>query len=84
MRAGIKISIRCGLALMPALIGRYNYISDDSRELFPLLECLGYISAAYDGSLQVSVNDLYAAHEKRRRKLGKGVAVGGRDVPEAI
>ncbi|KAJ5488269.1 Armadillo-like helical [Penicillium expansum] len=33
--------------LMPALIGRYNYISDDSRELFPLLECLGYISAAY-------------------------------------
>ena len=33
--------------LMPALIGRYNYISDDSRELFPLLECLGYISGAY-------------------------------------
>ncbi|KAF9885923.1 hypothetical protein FE257_012213 [Aspergillus nanangensis] len=33
--------------LMPALIDRYNKISDQSRELFPLLECLGYISAAY-------------------------------------
>ena len=33
--------------LMPALIDRYNKISDQSRELFPLLECLGYIAAAY-------------------------------------
>jgi len=33
--------------LMPALIGRYNIVSDDSRELFPLLECLGYVAAAY-------------------------------------
>ena len=33
--------------LMPALIDRYNRISDQSRELFPLLECLGYIAAAY-------------------------------------
>ncbi|KAJ5997852.1 hypothetical protein N7522_009512 [Penicillium canescens] len=33
--------------LMPALIGRYNSVSDESRELFPLLECLGYIAAAY-------------------------------------
>jgi transportin-1 len=33
--------------LMPALIGRYNSVTDDSRELFPLLECLGYIAAAY-------------------------------------
>ncbi|KAE8355330.1 armadillo-type protein [Aspergillus coremiiformis] len=33
--------------LMPALIDRYNKVSDHSRELFPLLECLGYISAAY-------------------------------------
>ncbi|KAJ5774938.1 Armadillo-like helical [Penicillium paradoxum] len=33
--------------LMPALIGRYNSIDDDSRELFPLLECLGYIAGAY-------------------------------------
>ena len=33
--------------LMPALIDRYNKVSDMSRELFPLLECLGYIAAAY-------------------------------------
>ncbi|KAL4970331.1 putative importin beta-2 subunit [Aspergillus stella-maris] len=33
--------------LMPALIDRYNQVSDQSRELFPLLECLGYVAAAY-------------------------------------
>ncbi|EYE98912.1 putative importin beta-2 subunit [Aspergillus ruber CBS 135680] len=33
--------------LMPALIDRYNKVSDLSRELFPLLECLGYIAGAY-------------------------------------
>ncbi|PYH88293.1 ARM repeat-containing protein [Aspergillus ellipticus CBS 707.79] len=33
--------------LMPALIDRYNKVLDQSRELFPLLECLGYIAAAY-------------------------------------
>lgn len=33
--------------LMPALIDRYNKVSDLSRELFPLLECLGYVAAAY-------------------------------------
>ncbi|EEH50569.1 uncharacterized protein PADG_06648 [Paracoccidioides brasiliensis Pb18] len=33
--------------LMPALIKRWNKLSDQSRELFPLLECLGYVAAAY-------------------------------------
>lgn len=33
--------------IMPALIDRYNQVTDQSRELFPLLECLGYIAAAY-------------------------------------
>lgn len=33
--------------LMPALILRYNKVTDDSREIFPLLECLGYVAAAY-------------------------------------
>ncbi|KAN0070709.1 Armadillo-type fold [Elaphomyces granulatus] len=33
--------------LMPALIDRYHQISDQSRELFPLLECLGYVATAY-------------------------------------
>ncbi|KAG5204502.1 Nuclear transport receptor Karyopherin-beta2/Transportin [Trichophyton interdigitale] len=33
--------------LMPCLIGRWNKAADESREIFPLLECLGYIASAY-------------------------------------
>lgn len=33
--------------LMPVLIGRWNKIADESRELFPLLGCLGYVAQAY-------------------------------------
>ena len=33
--------------LMPVLIERWNKIADDSREMFPLLGCLGYIAMAY-------------------------------------
>lgn len=32
--------------LMPALIDRYNVVTDQSRELFPLLECLSYVALA--------------------------------------
>ncbi|EMR68925.1 hypothetical protein MGN70_004471 [Eutypa lata] len=32
--------------LMPALIERWNKVSDQSRELFPLLECLSYVAMA--------------------------------------
>lgn len=32
--------------LMPAIIERWNRISDQSQELFPLLECLSYVAAA--------------------------------------
>ncbi|KAG0646964.1 Importin subunit beta-2 [Hyphodiscus hymeniophilus] len=32
--------------LMPALIHRWNKVSDQSRELFPLLECLSYVANA--------------------------------------
>lgn len=32
--------------LMPALIDRYTKVSDQSRELFPLLECLSYVAMA--------------------------------------
>lgn len=35
--------------LMPVLIQRWNKIQDDSREMFPLLGCLGYIAMAYGG-----------------------------------
>ena len=33
--------------LMPTLTQRYNKIADDSREMFPLLGCLGYVAMAY-------------------------------------
>ncbi|KAJ9142708.1 Importin subunit beta-2 [Pleurostoma richardsiae] len=32
--------------LMPALIDRWQKVSDESRELFPLLECLSYVAMA--------------------------------------
>ncbi|KOS17243.1 Importin subunit beta-2 [Escovopsis weberi] len=32
--------------LMPALIERYNVVTDEARELFPLLECLSYVAQA--------------------------------------
>lgn len=32
--------------LMPALINRYRKVSDQSRELFPLLECLSFVATA--------------------------------------
>lgn len=32
--------------LMPALIARWGTVKDDSRELFPLLECLSYVATA--------------------------------------
>lgn len=33
--------------LMPVLTQRWNKIADDSREMFPLLGCLGYIAISY-------------------------------------
>ncbi|KAF1986793.1 transportin-2 [Aulographum hederae CBS 113979] len=32
--------------LMPALLQRYKKVSDQSREMFPLLECLSYVATA--------------------------------------
>jgi hypothetical protein len=36
--------------LMPALIQRWNKVSDQSREMFPLLECLSYVATALQGT----------------------------------
>lgn len=36
--------------LMPALIDRWQKVPDDSRELFPLLECLSYVAMALNDS----------------------------------
>src|SRR5206468_1517754 len=38
--------------LMPALIGRWNTVSDQAREMFPLLECLSYVATALGGSFE--------------------------------
>ena len=32
--------------LMPAIVQRWNIVSDQSREMFPLLECLSYVATA--------------------------------------
>lgn len=37
-------------ALMKALIDRWNKVADDSREIFPLLECLSYVATALGDS----------------------------------
>lgn len=36
--------------LMPALIQRWEKVSDQSREMFPLLECLSFVATAMGGS----------------------------------
>ncbi|OJD34564.1 arm repeat-containing protein [Diplodia corticola] len=42
--------------LMPTLIERWNKVSDNSREMFPLLECLSYVATA--------LGDLFAPFAK--------------------
>ncbi|OAX82473.1 hypothetical protein ACJ72_03180 [Emergomyces africanus] len=46
--------------LMPALIQRWNKLSDQSRELFPLLECLGYVAAAYGDAFSPFAPPIFA------------------------
>ena len=42
--------------LMPALIDRWNKVPDESREMFPLLECLSYVAMA--------LNDTFAPYSE--------------------
>lgn len=46
--------------LMPALIQRWNKLSDQSRELFALLECLGYVAAAYGDAFSPFAPPIFA------------------------
>ncbi|WEW54670.1 hypothetical protein PRK78_000090 [Emydomyces testavorans] len=46
--------------LMPALIQRWNKVSDQSRELFPLLECLGYVASAYGDAFSSFAPPIFA------------------------
>lgn len=38
--------------LMPALIERWKKVADNSREIFPLLECLSYVASALGAKFQ--------------------------------
>ena len=46
--------------LMPALIDRWNKLADQSRELFPLLECLGYVATAYEDAFAPFAPPIFA------------------------
>jgi transportin-1 len=46
--------------LMPALIHRWNKVSDQSRELFPLLECLSYVATALRDSFTPFATPVFA------------------------
>ncbi|KAK2603790.1 hypothetical protein QQS21_003992 [Conoideocrella luteorostrata] len=46
--------------LMPALNQRYNIVSDQSRELFPLLECLSYVALALGPSFAPYASPIFA------------------------
>ncbi|KAI9663217.1 MAG: hypothetical protein M1821_008265 [Bathelium mastoideum] len=45
--------------LMPALIGRWQKVSDQSREMFPLLECLSYIATALGDNFAPFANPIF-------------------------
>lgn len=46
--------------LMPALIHRWHKVSDQSRELFPLLECLSYVASALAESFAPFAQPVFA------------------------
>ncbi|KAK5167910.1 hypothetical protein LTR04_006969 [Oleoguttula sp. CCFEE 6159] len=46
--------------LMPALIARWNKVSDQSREMFPLLECLSYVASALTDSFAPYAKPIFA------------------------
>lgn len=46
--------------LMPALVKRWNVVSDQSRELFPLLECLSYVATAFGEAFTPYAPDIFA------------------------
>ncbi|MCJ1311542.1 hypothetical protein MMC25_005215 [Agyrium rufum] len=46
--------------LMPALLGRWSKLSDQSRELFPLLECLSYVATALGDSFSPYAPEIFS------------------------
>ncbi len=50
--------------LMPVLIGRWNKVSDQSMEMFPLLGCVGYVAAAYGDAFSPFAPTVFARCNK--------------------
>ncbi|KAF2998002.1 hypothetical protein E8E13_007173 [Curvularia kusanoi] len=46
--------------LMPALLQRWNKVSDHSREVIPLLECLSYVATALDDKFSQYAGGIFA------------------------
>ncbi len=64
--------------LMPALIQRWNKVSDQSREMFPLLECLSYVATALGPMFSQYAAGIFARCIKIiHRNLEDSVIAGG-------
>lgn len=46
--------------LMPAMIQRWQHVQDQSREMFPLLECLSFVATALGGQFAPYAEPLFA------------------------
>jgi len=70
--------------LMPVLIGRWNRVSDQSMEMFPLLGCLGYVAAAYGDAFSPFAPTVFARCNKiiYRNLQDYMAAVSGQAVDE--
>lgn len=72
--------------LMPALIQRWNKVSDQSREMFPLLECLSYVATALGSLFAQYAPGIFARCIKViQRNLEDGVMAAenlGMEVPD--
>ncbi|KAF2124803.1 ARM repeat-containing protein [Dothidotthia symphoricarpi CBS 119687] len=72
--------------LMPALIQRWNKVSDQSREMFPLLECLSYVATALGSMFAQYAPGIFARCIKViQRNLEDGVMASenpGMEIPD--
>lgn len=72
--------------LMPALLQRWNKVSDQSREMFPLLECLSYVATALGHRFAQYAAGIFARCVKIvHRNLEDGVMaaeINGFEVPD--
>ncbi|KAF1954713.1 transportin-2 [Byssothecium circinans] len=72
--------------LMPALIQRWNKVSDQSREMFPLLECLSYVATALGLAFQPYARGIFTrCINIVHRNLEESVLAGsnpGLEVPD--